>query len=87
LRYTFTVEEKTFDVNVQHKEINKETKYFFVISKIQNDVKGSAESTYVLNPINISSVSSEKDIPEYWSNESECFNWAHNWVDRNHKKL
>ena len=87
MKYTFIVEGKTFNVDVQRTEINKETKYICIISKVQTNVEGDIEATYILKPINLSLGSPEKEIPEYWNSESECFNWMHNWVDRNHKSL
>jgi hypothetical protein len=87
LKYTFVVEGKTFNVDVQPKEINKEAKYICIISKVQKNIEGNTEATYLLKPINLSAGSLGKDIPEYWNSESECFNWTHNWVDHNHKRL
>jgi hypothetical protein len=85
LKYTFVVEGKTFTVDIQHKKVNEETKCICIISKAQKNAEGNTEAAYIFKPINLSSI--EKDIPEYWNSESECFNWAHNWVDHNHKRL
>lgn len=87
MKYTFVVEGKTFNVDVQRKQINGETKYICIMNKVQKNIEGNTEATYILKPINLSLGSLEKDIPEYWKSESECFNWAHNWVDRNFKRL
>ena len=85
MEHTFVVEGKTFNVDIQKKETIGETKYVFIISKVRKNEGGNTESTNI--PINLFSISSEGNIPEYWNSESECLNWAHNLVDRNHKRL
>jgi hypothetical protein len=87
LQHTFVIEGKTFNVDIQNKDYNGEKKFIFTINKLQENIGENIEATYILKALNLSTVSSVKDIPEYWNSESECFNWAQNWVEHNIKRL
>lgn len=87
MKHIFVVEGKTFIVDIQQKIYNGEVKYVFIINKdctsngVNTDLANISKST------DLFAASSEENIPEYWNSESECLNWAHNWVDRNHQRL
>lgn len=87
MKHTFVVGGKTFNVNIQHKMIDGETRYVFIINKERKGDGINTDSTNIPESINLFTVSSEENIPEYWNSEGECLNWAHNWVDRNIQRL
>jgi hypothetical protein len=84
LEHTFVVEGKTFNVDIKQQEFGGEKKFVFTVNKVQESKEGNTEASYILKPISLSSV---KDLPEYWDRESECLNWIHNWIDLNNKNL
>lgn len=87
MKHTFVVEGKTFFVDIQQKMIGGEVKHVFIITKDCKRDDRITDATNITKSLNLFAISSEGDIPEYWNSESECLNWVHNWVDRNHQKL
>lgn len=87
MKHNFVVNDKNFEVDIEPQKINGETKYFSHITRVYQITKDNTEPAKTPQPIDLSFISPEENIPEYWNSHSECLNWAHNWVDRNHSKL
>ncbi len=87
MKHTFVIQDKNFEVDIEKEKINGETKYFFHITRVYQIDENNTEPAKVPQPIDVFSISPEENIPEYWNSHSECLNWAHNWVERNHGKL
>lgn len=87
MNHTFVIKDKNFEVVIKKEKTTGEPKYFSHITRIYQITTDNTEPAKIPQPIDLLSISPEEDIPEYWNSHSECLNWAHNWVDRNHSKL
>lgn len=87
MKHNFVVNDKNFEVDIELQKTNGVSKYFSHITRIYKVTAENAEPAIIPQPIDLLSISPEEDIPEYWNSHSDCLNWAHNWVERNHSKL